>query len=488
MFLRLTLLAVYLVCLSSWSEDDPKTNKHKKNVLLLAVDDLNDWTGFLNKHPQAITPHMDSLAERGTSFTNAHCQAPICGPSRASLFTGLYPHQTGIYGQYRMKEYDQYMKGKKEIVHLPHWFKNSGYRTIAVGKIMHGSAASYFDTDHGRFEGFGPKPKKRFAYDPSWFPEKFGGTQTDWGAYPDMDSKMPDYKIANVAISELSQPHEEPFFLAVGFMRPHVPWYVPQKWLEKFPVDSIQLPPWKEDDLDDVPDAGISVNLTPQMPTTKWAQSTKQWSHAIRAYLASVNFVDHQIGRVIKALKASQYADNTIIVLFSDHGYHMGEKNRFSKHTLWDRSTRVPLIISGPGLPHNQQCHRAVELIDIYPTLLDLCQLQPNETNQGQSLIPLLNTPDSHWPFTALTAYGRGNYSVKNDRFRLTRYFDGSMELYDHQNDPNEWNNLAGISQYKEIIDDLISSIPKQDARWATPSDHNVNEHFLKYQRSEGVR
>ena len=318
---RIIFLVFYVISFSIQAQSDFKRQeKGTKNVLLIAVDDLNDWTGFLNQHPQAVTPHMDALASRGTSFSNAHCQAPICGPSRASLFTGLYPHRTGIYGQYRMKDYDRYMEGKKEIIHLPDWFKNSGYRTIAVGKITHGSASAYFDVDHGRFDGFGPKPTERFSYDPSWFPEKFGGTQTDWGAFPDRDSKMPDHKIANVAISELSEDQSAPFFLAVGFMRPHVPWYVPKAWLEKFPSDSIQLPPWKTNDLDDIPEAGISVNTTPQMPTTKWAQSTQQWKMAVRAYLASVHFVDYQIGRVLKALNESQFRDNTIIVLFSIMG------------------------------------------------------------------------------------------------------------------------------------------------------------------------
>lgn len=463
---------------------DEPGRKPMMNVLMISIDDLNDWTGFMRSHPQARTPNMDALAASGTVFSNAHCQAPICGPSRASLFTGLYPHTTGIYGQYNKKQYEEYMASREDMVQLPEWFKRHGYQTWAVGKVTHGPATRIFDYDHGRFDGFGPKPDKRFAYNPAWFPEKQGGTQTDWGAYPDQDEKLPDYKISQWAVSQLEKSHGEPFFLAVGFIRPHVPWYVPQEWLDYFPLHEVQLPPWKPDDLEDVPPAGIAVNETPQMPTARWAQDTDQWRRAVRAYLASVYFVDHQIGKVMKALKESEYADNTVIILFSDHGYHMGEKDRFSKHTLWERSTRVPMVISAPGIAGNKICHKPVELVDIYPTLTDLCGLTPNTTNQGQSLKPLLVNPEIDWHFPALTAYGRGNYSVRDEHFRLTRYFDGSLELYDHRHDTNEWHNLADSSQYNEVLVNLLPHIPSSDAPWAPPSDHNANDHFLNYQRN----
>ena len=340
-----------------------------------------------------------------------------------------------------------------------------------------------FDTDHGRFEGFGPKPDTRFHYDPAWFPEKFGSTQTDWGAFPDRDEDMPDFKIASVAEEFLTKKHVRPFFFCVGFMRPHVPLYVPQPWLDKFPLSRIQTPMWKSDDLDDVPRAALEVNETPQMPTTEWAISTDQWGRAVQAYLASVAFMDFQLGRVLSALESGPHADNTYIVLFSDHGYHMGEKNRFSKHTLWERSSRVPLIFSGPGISGGARCASPVGLIDIYPTLTGLCGLNPNPSNEGRSLVGLLNSPSTVWNHPVLTTYGRGNHAIQTADFRLIHYYDGSMELYDHRTDPHEWTNLAGRGQYDSLIRELTSYLPENEAQWATPSSHKVNNHFLSYQQ-----
>ena len=477
-------LAFFLVSLNSgpWLSGDVQDTK--RNVLFISVDDLNDWTGFLGGHPQALTPHMDRLAEKGVVFTEAHCQAPICGPSRAAILTGKFPHSTGIYAQYNTGRMMDYLdKNHPDIVQLPDWFERHGYTSEAVGKITHGSGSGLFDVDHGRFEGFGPKPDTRFHYDPAWFPEKFGSTQTDWGAFPDRDEDMPDFKIASVAEKFLAEKHDRPFFFCVGFMRPHVPLYVPQPWLDKFPLDRIQTPMWKSDDLDDVPQAAHEVNETPQMPTTEWAISTDQWGRAVQAYLASVAFMDFQLGRVLSALESGPHADNTYIVLFSDHGYHMGEKNRFSKHTLWERSSRVPLIISGPGIAGGTRCASPVGLIDIYPTLTGLCGLNPNPSNEGRSLVGLLNSPGTTWNHPVLTTYGRGNHAVQTADFRLIRYYDGAMELYDHRTDPHEWTNLAGRDQYDSLIRQLTSYLPENEAQWAAPSSHKVNNHFLTYQQ-----
>ena len=297
-------------CLSGFLYAQQKTTDAKPNVLFIAIDDLNDWVGCLGGHPNAKTPNIDALAKKGMLFTNAHCQAPICGPSRASLMSGLLPTTTGIYGQIGDKNLRKSSEPVKQATFLPEYFKQQGYKTIGVGKLFHnGGGAGAFE-QYGGFASFGPKPKKRFKYDPKWFKDKFGGTQTDWGPYPAADEKMPDYKISNWAVEKLKEKHDKPFFLAAGFMRPHVPWYVPQKWFDMHPVENIKTPPYRKDDLADVSELSRRVNEVPCMPTTEWAIETKQWKDIVQSYLASTTFVDHYAGQVIDALKASKYADN----------------------------------------------------------------------------------------------------------------------------------------------------------------------------------
>ena len=310
----------------------------KPNLLFIAIDDLNDWVGCLDGHPQARTPNIDRLAKRGTLFVNAHCQGPICGPSRASLLSGYYPHVTGIYQQPKGKA----MEKDRTFFHgrmVSHYFADHGYRTLAVGKITHGySAKLAFDSYGGKFDGSGPKPSggRRFNYhlpDVPWT-----GTQTDWGAFPEKDDDMSDHKSADWAVERLAGESKDSFFLAVGFIRPHVPFYVPQKWFDLFPLDAVQLPPVRDDDLRDVPEISRRIHELPKYPRLVFLQrnDNEQFRKCVQAYLACVAFVDHQVGRVLDALGKGPHADNTVVVLFSDHGYHLGEKDRVSKHSLWE--------------------------------------------------------------------------------------------------------------------------------------------------------
>lgn len=450
------------------------------NVLFIAIDDLNDWVGCLNRHPNARTPNIDRLAKRGVLFSNTHCQAPICGPSRASLFTGLLPSTSGIYAQINDKDLKRASPATTNVRFLPDYFEQHGYRTLGCGKLFHqGDRAGVFD-QYGGKASFGPKPKKRFQYDPAWFPEKIGSTQTDWGAFPDSNAEMPDYKIAQFGVEQLAQPHDRPFFLALGFMRPHVPWYVPQEWFDRHPLDGIRLPPYLKTDLDDVPEFSRRVNALPAMPTTEWAIRENQWKRMVQSYLACTTFVDAQIGKVLDALEKSRYRENTVVVLWSDHGYHLGEKNRFAKQALWDRANRVPLIFS---LPRSQQgfvCDRPVGLVDVYPTLLDLCGLPSNSENEGHSLRPLLEDPEASWDHTTLTTYGPGNHAVQSARYRFYQYADGSRELYDHQNDPNEWKNLASDPRLAEVIGALRSELPKAEAESSRYNKYPTNAYFLE--------
>ncbi len=347
----------------------------KPNVLFIAVDDLNDWVGVMNGHPNAKTPNLDKLAGSGVLFTSAHCQAPLCGPSRASLMTGLRPSTTGIYGMIHDDSIRSNNEVTKEILFLPEYFRNQGYHTMGVGKLFHTHAPrGAFNESGGREKGFGPLPEERFVWDGyGTGDENYGRTSTDWGAFPEADSMMPDYRSSQWAIERLSRDYEQPFFLALGFLRPHVPLYVPQKWFDLHPVEDLSMPPYKEDDLDDIPPVGLMINDLPMMPSTQWAIENKEWAHIVQAYLACVSFVDHQVGEVIKALENSKYKNNTVIVLWSDHGYRLGEKGTFAKHCLWEEATNAPLMFAGPGISIGKVIDQPVEMLSIYPTLLDLC-------------------------------------------------------------------------------------------------------------------
>ena len=452
--------------------------QQKPNVLFIAIDDLNDWVGCMGGHPQALTPNIDRLAAQGTLFTNAHCQAPICGPSRASVMTGIYPSHSGNYLQLNDQEIKKSNDYVAKTIFLPDHFEAHGYKTMAVGKIYHnGDRAKTFQEYGGVFEMFGPKPENRMHYDPAWFGD-VGSTQTDWGAYPEHDNLMPDYKSAEWAKIKLAEVHEKPFLLAVGFVRPHVPYHVPQKWFDMFPADQIITPPYKKDDYDDIPEMGKRVNHAPMMPTTEWLIETNQWRDMLQGYLACVAFVDAQVGKVLDALEKSQYASNTIVVLWSDHGYSLGEKNRSAKQSLWDRSTRTPLIIKDINGNPGQKCHAPAQLIDMYPTLIDLCGLKPLDYLDGNSLVPLLENPMAKWEHTSRIMYGEGNAAIVGQRYRLIQYEDGSQEFYDLKKDPDEWYNLAGKKKYKKNIATLQKDIPGEWAKNSAFSIYPFNEYF----------
>lgn len=474
MIKSVVLLLMFSLSTFSYSQENP-------NVLFIAIDDLNDWIGILNGHPQTKTPNIDALAKSGMLFTNAHCQAPICAPSRASVMSGLYPTTTGNYVQLQDIDIKKSNTESSKSIFLPDYFEKYGYKTMGVGKIYHdGDGAQTFDEYGSAFEMFGPKPPKHFNYDPEWF-GKPKGTQTDWGAYPSEDSLMPDYKSAKWAVEKLNQAHEKPFFLAVGFVRPHVPFYVPQKWFDKFPIKDIQTPPYQQDDLDDIPDIAKKVTDVPMMPTTEWLIETNQWKNVVQAYLACINFVDAQVGKVLKALKQSDYANNTIVVLWSDHGYHLGEKNRFAKQALWERDTKTVLIIKELNAVQGRVSNKPVQLLDIYPTLLDLSGLPANKQNEGHSLLPLLeNANVNDWPYVAISSFGKNNIAISDEKFRLIQYEDNSIEFYDLTKDPNEWKNLSHVEGYKAEIKRLMGFIPKEQSDLSKYSKFDLNDYWRK--------
>ena len=445
--------SLLILCLaaSSFAADRP-------NVLLLSIDDLNDWTGCLGGHPQAKTPNIDRLAKQGTLFANTHCQSPVCNPSRASLLTGRYPHSSGVY--FLSPDLKQ-APALKELDTLPERFAKHGYRTLAAGKIFHTGGKRFFQEYGGNFGGFGPRPKKKIS-------QPHGHPLWDWGAYPERDEDMPDYKIAKWAVEKLStQPEDSdtPFFMGVGFYRPHVPMYAPKKWFDLFPRHRVKLPLVNKDDRDDLSPYAIALtNEKHVSPEHAWVKSAGEWEHAVQAYLASTAFADHCLGLVLDALDASPHRDNTIVVLFADHGFHLGEKQRWAKRTIWEDGTRVPLIIVAPGFEKGRRINKPAQLLDIFPTLLDLADLAADESQEGHSLVPLMKDRQTGWPHLALSSFGKGNYAVRSEHFRFIHYLDGSEEFYDHRKDPHEWNNLAASKELADVIKAHRRHIPSQEA------------------------
>lgn len=424
----------------------------RPNVLLISIDDLNDWVGCLQGHPQAMTPNIDRLAKMGTLFANAHCQSPVCNPSRASMMTGRYPHTSGIYFLSPDLKQSPVLRDLKTI---PEVFAANGYKTLATGKLFHSGDKRFFE-QYQRSGGFGPSPKKKIS-------QPHGHPLWDWGAYPEDDELMPDMKAAKWAVGQLKEKHVKPFFMGVGFYRPHVPMYAPQKWFDLHPRSSIQLPLVDDDDRNDISQYAIALtNRNHVAPTHQWITEAGQWDHAVQAYLASVTFADHCLGLVLDALESSQYSDNTIVVLFSDHGFHLGEKQRWAKRTLWENGTKVPLIVAAPGMASNQRSERPAELIDVFPTLLELASLPKDASQEGQSLVPLIADPTADWAHPAITSFGKGNVAIRSTQYRFIQYLDGSQELYDLKSDPHEWTNLASDDSFSEVIADHVKYLPSK--------------------------
>lgn len=443
----------------------------RPNVLFIAIDDQNDFVGCLRGHPQVQTPAIDALAKRGTLFTNAHCQAPLCNPSRSSLLTGLRPSTTGIHG---LSPGIRQVERTRELVTLPQTFTAARYHTYTCGKIYHDGSLRPAERER-EFNTWGPapgmpKPTKPFA--------KLPGKPhpaMDWGPFPERDEDNADYKIASAAIEAIAAaPADKPFFIACGFRLPHVPCFAPPKWFELYPDATLAMPPIKPNDRADVPKFADYLHWKLPEPRLQTLEETGEWRPLVRAYLASISYMDSQAGRVLAALEKSGRLENTIVVLWSDHGYHLGEKQISGKNTLWERSTRVPLLFAGPGIATDAKCARPVELLDIFPTLLALCDLPARDDLEGHSLLPQLKdaTAPRDWP--AITTHNQGNHAVRTEDWRYIRYADGSEELYDMRNDPHEWTNLAGDERHAGAKRDLAKWLPKIDVAAAPGSASRV--------------
>lgn len=423
----------------------------RPNVLFIAIDDLNHWVGHLNRNPQTDTPNIDRLASMGVTFSNANCAAPACNPSRAALMSGLRPSTTGVYDN---------GQNWKPIVPkeqtLTSQFLNAGYNVYGAGKIYHAQ-----EHRPGEWTEYFSNRGTRLTMHPAANGRGVGGIR--FGPLSNPDSDMPDYQVVDYALEKLDAKHDKPFFLAVGLVKPHMPWSVPKKYFDDVPLDSIQLPPHTENDLSDVPEAGIKM-AKPNGDHAKMLASGR-WDEAVQAYLATIRFTDAQVGRLMEGLDQSAYRDNTVVVLWGDHGWHLGEKEHWRKFALWEEACRAPLVWVAPGVTTpGSVCNRPVDFMTIYPTLCDLADIPIPDHVEGPSIVPLLKDADATWSRPALTTFHRDNHSFRSEKFRYIRYADGSEELYDHDEDPYEWTNLSDKAQYDSVKKEFLKYVPDNSA------------------------
>lgn len=437
----------------------PASAAEKPDVLFIAVDDLNDWTGCLGGHPQSKTPNIDALASRGMLFTRAYCGAPACQPSRTVVMTGRRPSTTGVYSNgdnnigIDLVNDRGSREGMRGVLTLPHFFKQNGYELVGCGKI-HGGI---------RWDTFLKRPR-----DPrvDKTKDKDALQSLPGGPLEISDEEMGDYQITDWAVRQMSEKRQKPLFLAVGYIKPHSPYSVPRRYFDRYPLDSIQLPEIVENDLADVPAAAVAFYPLKKHRTVVKAD---EWKRGVQAYLATVAFVDEQIGRLMDGLGTRASKRDLMIVLWSDHGYHLGEKEKWQKFGLWEDTTRVPLIFSVPGITEpGSRCDRPVDLTSLYPTLAELCDFPLPKGLDAPSLKPLLVNPRADWDHVAMTTWGRGNHALRSERYRYIRYADGSEELYDHRQDPHEWKNLAADPELAKVKADLAGRLPKNE--WSASS------------------
>ena len=445
-----------------------------QNVLMISVDDMRDWTNFLGGYEgEVFTPHMDKLAKRGINFTNAHCPSPVCNPSRTAVMTGLMPSTTGIYNN------SQWLRANyPETMTMPRFFKEQGYRVIGTGKSFHHTAGN---NPPDQWHAYKRIPWADFPWTRSnklnypwteWMPPPEGypfskveylrgRDERDWGILPRDEAVYDDAVVVDYAIDFLkNHPEGIPFFLSVGTFHPHLPWYIPKRYHDLYADKEVHLPEAPQDDLEDVPETGKrwAAHRRDEMQA---ASDAGRWEEAVRCYLASISFADAQVGRIMEALDRSAFTGNTIVVLWSDHGFHLGEKDHWMKSTLWEEATRVPFIVVTPEMKiTGAETNQPVNLISIFPTLVSLLNLESDVDFDGPNLAPLLENPKASWPHPSIIDYEYGNTAVRDQRWRYIRYKDATEELYDHQNDPNEWKNLASDPAYQKIKDRLSSHLP----------------------------
>ncbi len=471
-FLITFYLAVLLLC--TQSRANPASKADRMNVLFLVVDDLNTWLlGDTNRYAgKVVAPRIRRLADSGVLFNRAYTASPFCSPSRTALLSGVSPWKSGVYenGQTISESVPL-----QNATSLPALFKRAGYTTASYGKIGHGWDTRDHWDDH--------IPHKRDPVPPNAPLTPVGRGEQDWGPTHLGEEVMRDTLYADAAIAQLQKQHDRPFLIACGLFHPHMPWYVPQTYFDMFPMHEVTTPQLKADDLGDVPPLGKAVTAG----KSKYVASVLDHGlhkQAVQAYLATTAYADAQMGRVLDALEKSPYRDNTIVVLISDHGFHLAEKSHWQKGTLWEEATHSLMMCRVPGLTAaGGKCERFVSLQDVYPTLAALCGIEAPSYLDGRSLIPLLKQPDAPWQSTAISALYDRYISIRTEQYRYTRYSNDQEEFYDCTKDPHEWTNLIGLigqignSKYANAIRTLRSAVPAlSDMAQPVPSKKRKNK------------
>ncbi|MDA1015167.1 MAG: sulfatase [Planctomycetota bacterium] len=436
----------------------------KPNVLFLICDDLNCDLGCYG-HPQVKSPNIDRLAKRGVRFANAHCQFPLCGPSRASFMTGLYPDQTLIHrNAIHIREHIPNVNTMSQM------FRDHGYFATRIGKIYHYNVPKHIGTG-GHDDPFSwdqtinPRGRDKTDEDKifSLRPGSFGGTLS-WLAADGTDEEQTDGITANHSIRLLNEyaKNAKPFCLAVGLFRPHTPYVAPKKYFDMYPLDQIKVPQVPNGYLNTIPKPARQTLLRKKDQLNLPVDVARK---AIQAYYASITFADAQLGRILDTLDQTKLAENTIVIFTSDHGYHMGEHGYYQKTTLFENATRVPLVIAGPGTTLKGHSTPApVEMVDFYPTLAELGGIKIPPHVSGVSLVPALTQPNARPREAAFTQYATG-YSIRTDRYRYTEWGkDGAdgAELYDHETDAAEMTNIAASPKHKAVVDRLSEVLQRR--------------------------
>ncbi len=435
-------LALVFVCVASHARA-----ADRPNVLFIAVDDLNHWVGYLGRNKQTITPNLDRLAARGVRFTHGYCAAPVCNPSRAAVMSGLRPSSSGVYANSI-----DWRPALAQDLMLTTTFHKAGYKVMGSGKIYHEAFVRPGEwDDYLESEGSDPKPTGN---------DGVGGIK--FAPLDAKDEDLREWKIVQYGIDQLGRKQDKPFFLAVGLHKPHMPWNVPRKYYDMHPLKDIQLPPYREDDLADMPAAGVKM-AKPEGDHAAMLKSGR-WKEAVQGYLAAITYADVMIGRLVDAFEKSAYKDNTIVVLWGDHGWHLGEKSHWRKFTLWEEATRAPLVWIAPGVTKpNGVSDRTVDFMSIYPTLTDLAGIATPRHVEGKSIRALLANPKAPWADPAVTTHGFKNHAVRSEGWRYIRYADGGEELYDEAADPYEWKNLARDPKLSSKKKGLVPFLPRTD-------------------------
>ena len=446
----------------------------RPNVLLIMSDDLNNDLGTFG-HPMVKTPNLDRLAKRGVRFERAYNQYPLCSPSRVSLLTGLRPDTTRIY-----ELQTDFRTILPDVVTLPQMFKRNGYHVARVGKIYHYGNPGQIGTsgldDPASWDlvvnprGVDKDEETKLT---NYTPKRGLGSALAYYASPAPDEEHTDGKVAAETIALLEKNKDRPFFIGVGFYRPHCPFIAPRKYFDMYPLDRIAAPLYSKEALARLPKPALFTD------PPNWDVPLEGQREVIRSYYASISFMDANVGRVLDALDRLGLSKNTIVVFMSDHGYLLGENGQWMKQSLLERSARAPLVIAGPGVTAtNRDSERIVEYLDLYPTLADLARVAPPPGLHGTSLAPLLKNPNARWERPALTQVRRGappnafmGYSIRTERWRYTEWDGGKrgIELYDEKKDPDELENLALDPKFKKVATEM-QSLLQRTIRGGTPA------------------